>query len=77
MMTMIMMNVFLVSQCRAGGELGKANRLGCSHNPAMPDADADCHADADADADADCHADDDAHEYGGQNHGEDSIVLGA
>ena len=65
MMQMIMMNVFLVSQCRAGGELGKANRLGCSHNPAMPDAD------------ADCHADDDAHEYGGQNHGEDSIVLGA
>ena len=41
-MMMIMMNVFLVSQCRAGGELGKANRLGCSHNPAMPHAHADC-----------------------------------
>ena len=33
-----------VSQCRAGGELGKANRLGFSHNPVLDDADADADA---------------------------------
>ena len=41
-MMMLMMNVFLVSQCRAGDELVKANRLGCSYNPVLdhphPDA---------------------------------------
>ena len=35
-----------VSQCRVGGELGKANRLGFSHNPVLDDADADADADA-------------------------------